>query len=238
MIAPAAAPKARKSTKSSTTWLIPPFYPVKQLQNVRKPKDESTKAIILEAAKEVFMQKGYTGTRTQEIADKAGINKAMLHYYYGNKEKLFRVILTEATQLIAPMVIKSLSTDKDIRGKLKDLVTNHTALLLDRPHLPMFVMHELSQNQGAFITDMIEREQIPLVMLGFFQQVIEEGEAGMIRKVNPIHLLINVMSMTVFPFIMRPMITSVAEIPELGYHTILEERTAQNIEFIHAALRP
>jgi AcrR family transcriptional regulator len=205
---------------------------------VRKPKDESTKATILDAAKEVFMQKGYTGTRTQEIADKAGINKAMLHYYYGNKEKLFRVILTEAIQLIAPMIIRSLSSDKDVRGKLEDLVTNHIAILLDRPHLPMFVMHELSQNQGKFITEMVAGEQIQPVMLGFFQQVVEEGEAGIIRKVNPIHLLINVMSMTVFPFVMRPIISSIAQLPVIGYRTVLEERAAQTIEFVHAALRP
>jgi AcrR family transcriptional regulator len=205
---------------------------------VRKPKDESTKDTILDAAKEVFMQKGYSGTRTQEIADKAGINKAMLHYYFGNKEKLFQVILTEATQLIAPMVVRSLSSDKDINGKLEDLVTNHVAILLDRPHLPMFVMHELSQNQGAFLTEMVDRHKVEPVMLAFFQQVQEAGESGKIRKVDPVHLLVNVISMTVFPFIMRPMVTRIAEIPKSGYRSVLEQRVSEIIEFVQAALRP
>jgi len=187
---------------------------------VNNIKEESTKATILEAAKDVFVQKGYTGTRMQEIADKAGINKAMLHYYFGSKEKLFRVILTEATSLLAPMVARSLSSDKDVKGKLEDLITNHIAILLERPHLPMFVIHELSQNQGRFMHEMAVKGNFHLLMLGFAQQVVEEGEAGKIRRVNPIHLLINVMSMTVFPFIMPPVIVTVTKMPGMDYNTV------------------
>jgi TetR/AcrR family transcriptional regulator len=184
------------------------------------------------------MEKGYTGTRMQEVADVAGINKAMLHYYFRSKEKLFRVILTQATRVITPMILKALSTDKGVMGKLEDFVSGHVAILLERPHLPMFIMHELSQNQGAFMTEILDREQIHPMVMGFFQQVIEEGQAGKIRVVNPIHLLMNTISMTVFPFIMRPMVVKVGGIPEEMFQSILKDRKEEIIEFVQASLKP
>lgn len=201
-------------------------------------KEKTTEKTILVAAKKVFMQKGYTGTRMQEIADEAGINKAMLHYYFRSKEKLFRVILTEAMEVIEPMMISCLNSDKDVLGKLEDLITRHLNVLLERPHLPMFVMHELSQNQGAFMTNNIASGEVQSVVLSFFQQVVSEGEAGRIRKVNPIHLLMNTMSMVAFPFIARPMLAAIAGLPGDHFHPILAERKAEVLQFVRAALAP
>ncbi len=208
----------------------------KYVERVKTDKQQNTEEKILEAAKAVFMQKGYTGTRMQEVADKAGINKAMLHYYFRSKEKLFRVILTEAMEVIQPMTIRCISGDKPVLEKLEDLVSNHLEVLLERPHLPMFVMHELSQNQGAFMTENIASGQAPAAMLNFFQQVIEEGERGLIRKVNPIHLLMNTMSMIIFPFIARPIVTTVAGIQGDPFQPILAERKAEIVQFIRASL--
>jgi TetR/AcrR family transcriptional regulator len=196
----------------------------------------TTEERILAAAKTVFTQKGYAGTRMQEVADTAGINKAMLHYYFRSKEKLFRVILSEALNVLAPVVLRVLKSDKDVLGKLEDMVNNYLQILLDRPHLPLFVMHELSQNQGSFVTEMMKSQNTQPYVMAFFQQVIEEGEQGKIRKVDPIHLMMNTMSMIVFPFISWPMITTATGIPEEMFQPLLEQRKAQIMDFLRAAL--
>jgi TetR/AcrR family transcriptional regulator len=198
----------------------------------------TTEERILAAAKTVFTQKGYAGTRMQEVADTAGINKAMLHYYFRSKEKLFRVILSEALNVLAPVVLRVLKSDKDVLGKLEDMVNNYLQILLDRPHLPLFVMHELSQNQGSFVKEMMKSQNTQPYVMAFFQQVIEEGEQGKIRKVDPIHLMMNTMSMIVFPFISWPMITTAAGMPEEMFQPILEQRKEQIMDFLRAALRP
>jgi TetR/AcrR family transcriptional regulator len=196
----------------------------------------TTEERILAAAKTVFTQKGYAGTRMQEVADTAGINKAMLHYYFRSKEKLFRVILSEALNVLAPVVLRVLKSDKDVLGKLEDMVNNYLQILLDRPHLPLFVMHELSQNQGSFVKEMMKSQNTQPYVMAFFQQVIEEGERGKIRKVDPIHLMMNTMSMIVFPFISWPMITTATGMPEEMFQPILEQRKAQIMDFLRAAL--
>jgi AcrR family transcriptional regulator len=201
-------------------------------------KATPTEEKILRAAEKVFQQKGFAGTRMQEVADEAEINKAMLHYYFRSKEKLFRVILTNAIDEVFPVIIGSLGADKDVKSKLHDLVTNFTALLLERPHLPLFIIHELSQNQGKFVTDMALRNNAQPYVLAFFQQVIEEGEAGKIHPINPVQLLLHVLSLTVFPFISRPMVSTVANLPGELYQHVLNERTTEVIRLLDAGLKP
>jgi len=195
-----------------------------------------TEEKILRAAEKVFMEKGFTGTRMQAVADEANINKAMLHYYFRSKEKLFRVILTNVINEVLPTMIRSLDSDKDVRNKLHDLVRNHTALLINRPHLPMFVMHELSQNQGKFVTDLALQGNAQPVMLAFFQQVIEAGEKGEIYPITPVQLLLHVMSLTVFPFIAKPMVSSIANLPGELFQQVLKERTEEVIRFLDAGI--
>lgn len=193
---------------------------------------------ILRAAKKVFTERGYNGTRLQEVADLAGINKAMLHYYYRSKEKLFRVVLSEAVRDVAPLIVGSLNSDRDVLGKLDDLVNNYTAFLLENPHLPLFIMHELSQNQGKFVTDFALSTGAQPVLSQFFEQVRVESEAGTIRDIKPVHLLLHVMSLTVFPFIVKPMVTEVAKLPDEAFSQILEERAREVTRFLRAGLQP
>ena len=202
------------------------------------PEKISTEEKILLAAKDVFMRKGYAGTRMQEVADAAGINKAMLHYYFRSKEKLFRVILTEATEIIAPMLVRAISSEKSVMDKIEDLVRGYIAILKERPYLPLFVVHELSQNQGAFMRETLQKDTQQPAMLGFIQQVIEEGEAGTIRKVNPLTLVMNTMSMVVFPYVARPMIEVMTDTQGITFDMLMADRAEEIIDFIHRSLQP
>ena len=107
---------------------------------------ENTETEILNAAKEVFQQKGMAGTRMQEIADKANINKALLHYYYRNKQLLFEAVFQSAFKLLAPQLHKILNDDSDLFEKIKNFTENYVSFVIKHPYLPNFVIQELSKN--------------------------------------------------------------------------------------------
>ena len=88
-------------------------------------KDKNTENQILDAAKTVFQSKGMDGARMQEIADKAGINKAMLHYYYRSKQLLFEAVFKHAFLLLAPQLNKILNDDSNIEDKIRNFTFNY-----------------------------------------------------------------------------------------------------------------
>jgi AcrR family transcriptional regulator len=201
-------------------------------------QQQSTEAVILEAAKRVFLRKGYAGSRMQEVADEAHINKAMLHYYFRSKERLFGRILSEAMNRLHPLVQQALSAPGlSIEEKLGLVVDHHIDLIMEEPHLPLFIIHELSQRREQFIEDFAARADRK-VMLGFVQQVFAEQEAGKIAAVNPIHLILNTMSLTVFPFIAGPLLQATSGLPEKAYRQVLSERKTEVKRVIAALLQP
>lgn len=201
-------------------------------------QEENTEDVILAAAKSVFVRKGFAGARMQEIADEAGINKAMLHYYFRNKEKLFHKILGEAMEKLSPHFMKILGGEGSVLEKLDRIVEVYVGLNLSEPYLPMFVMHELSQNRGKFLVELRERNQDPDAIAFFFRQVQEEIAAKQIRPINPIHLIMNVMSLSVFPFISMPVVMTLAKMEEDDFQLLLEERIDHVKQFLRAALQP
>ena len=111
----------------------------------------NTEQKILDAAKEVFQQKGMTGARMQEIADKAGINKALLHYYYRTKDKLFEKVFELAFSLFIPKVKEMMISDKPVFEKIEFFVENYLNLLQKHPYIPGFVISELNRNPEILV---------------------------------------------------------------------------------------
>ncbi|UCG28570.1 MAG: TetR/AcrR family transcriptional regulator, partial [Bacteroidales bacterium] len=115
-------------------------------KNKKIEKKPGTEALIFEAAKRVFGRKGLDGARMQEIADEAGINKALLHYYFRTKEKLFEAVLTDIFQSFFPkaMVIMA-DPDISIREKIEQFVNIYISLIQENPYMPGFMAHELTK---------------------------------------------------------------------------------------------
>ena len=113
-------------------------------------KIENTEEKILEAAKQVFQIKGLAGARMQEIADVAGINKALLHYYFRTKEKLFTVIFRFALKELQPQVIGILNSDLSLEDKIRAFVEKYLNIIKKNPSLPQFVINQLNQNPDSF----------------------------------------------------------------------------------------
>ena len=107
-----------------------------------------TEQKIFEAARDVFHRRGFDGARMQEIADKAKINKALLHYYYRSKDKLFEAVFREALKRIGPIMFEALDREIPLEKKLKMFVSNYIDLVTKHPFIPGFIMHEMHTNKS------------------------------------------------------------------------------------------
>ena len=188
---------------------------------VKESKD-NTRDKILSAAKLVFQSKGMAGARMQDIADEAGINKALLHYYFSNKEKLFDVIFKEAFSRFFPKINAAIEANGSLQDKIRFFCREYIDLLLENPFLPLFVLYELNNQPGRFVKKMWNNRELPFHR--FSVQIREEIKKKNIRAVNPADLFINMLSMLVFPFVAKPLWMAASGMDEKAFRSFMEER--------------
>ncbi|MCD6067925.1 MAG: TetR/AcrR family transcriptional regulator [Bacteroidetes bacterium] len=199
--------------------------------------DSNTEQKILDAAEEVFHQKGYDGARMQEIAEEAGINKGLLHYYFKTKDKLFEAIFSMALNRMVSKISAILDLDISLDQKIDLIVEQYMALFTRNPNLPRFVLNELNKNPDEFIARHFNGD-IKRAFAGFAVSVQREIEKGTIQPIDPRHLLMNMISLIIFPFIGRPMIQVVFGIDNTEFKKLISERREHIKRFLNAALRP
>lgn len=198
--------------------------------NKKSTDNQDAEALILQSAREVFVHKGYDGARMQEIADKAGINKALLHYYFRSKEKLFDKIFLEAFKSFWPSIQNELQKGNGtVKSLIKAAVNAYTDLLMKMPFLPAFVIGEINRSP--------ERMEDLLLASGinprFVLEIIEKGiDRGEVIPVDPRSLLINIVGLSLFPFISRPLLSRMFFESDAEYLDFLEHRRTDLCEFI------
>lgn len=196
----------------------------------------STEEKIKEAAKSVFVRNGYSGARMQDIADEAGINKALLHYYFRSKEKLFELIFFEVFDIVIPQLRATVSTDQSVEEKIKAFVFTYIDVIQTNPHVPIFILHELSQGADRFVEKLKQRQVIP-EMAQFMLQLMNEMEAGKIKSFQPLHLFMNIISMCAFPFVAKPLLQAVSGINEEDWTILMNKRKEEVTRFILSAIK-
>jgi len=169
-------------------------------------KKDSTEDKILEAAKTVFVNKGMEGARMQEIADEAGINKALLHYYFRSKERLFEAIFAEIIKFAFPKITRIVKSDDPIVTKIEQIIDAYIDLLIKHPFIPGFIMKELNRDPSGLFKMIVKFGLNPQIIMDQAQKAMDRGE---IIQIKPQHLGINVVSMCVFPFAARPILSFV-----------------------------
>lgn len=198
---------------------------------VKKIKDQSAEEKILAAARKVFVQKGLDGARMQDIADEAGINKALLHYYFRSKEKLFEVIFKETAGKMFPKFEMILASEAGFFEKLKQIVSSYLDVIIENPYLPLFVLTEMNRNNNLDLKLFFEKQRP-----GFVQKFVELTEkeiaAKRIKKISPPQLLINTMSMCVFPFLAKPVLGALWQLDELEFKNLMIQRKKSIAEFV------
>lgn len=195
-----------------------------------KIKTENTETEILIAAKEIFQQKGMAGARMQEIADKAKINKALLHYYYRSKQLLFEAVFKSAFSLLAPQLNKVLNDDSDLFEKIRKFTENYVSFVIKHPYLPNFVIQELNKNP-EFVQKLRSEKNFPSIEK-FKLQVSDAINQGIIKPIETEQLFINIISLNIFPFIGEPLLMALVNVDKESYNKILENRKTEVAEFI------
>ena len=197
---------------------------------MNKIKTENTETEILIAAKEIFQQKGMAGARMQEIADKAKINKALLHYYYRSKQLLFEAVFKSAFSLLAPQLNKVLNDDSDLFEKIRKFTENYVSFVIKHPYLPNFVVQELNKNP-EFVQKLRSEKNFPSIEK-FKLQVSDAINQGIIKPIEAEQLFINIISLNIFPFIGEPLLMALVNVDKESYNKILENRKTEVAEFI------
>ncbi|MFD2784711.1 TetR/AcrR family transcriptional regulator [Hymenobacter rubripertinctus] len=195
----------------------------------------STEELILEAAQQVFLEKGMSGARMQEIADRAGINKALLHYYFRSKEQLFKLIVGRAVGTLLPRMLALLESDLELFEKIRRVVREYITFVSANSFLPLFVVNEINRNPEFFFKSITRKEKPRLD--AFHRQVAEAVAEGRIRPMASTELLMNMMSMAVFPFMGKPIFQAVLALSEADFQVEMERRRTEVAEFVIRAIQ-
>ena len=209
--------------------------PRKSEVTMKKTKDISTEERIKAAARKVFHQKGFAGTRTRDIAEEAGINHAMLNYYFRSKEKLFGIVMMETmAQFFKGVNLMLNDENTSLDEKIDLIVSNYVDLLLKEPELPTFILNEVRPNPQAFVEQNPIKEALTHSVLT--RQYAEAVARGEITEPNLMQAILNVIGLVIFPFIAKPILTSIVNIPEEQYKALMLQRKTLIPQWIKAIL--
>lgn len=199
--------------------------------------DRETRERILDAAHVVFLRKGTARARTQEIADQAGVNKALVHYYFGTKAALGDAIFERALGTIMPRIFGILANPElSIEAKVPAVVREQIGFHATRPYLAGYIVAELHAEPER-IARMFDRHgTVPLDVLR--RQLRQGARAGAIRSISAEQFVVNLMGLLIFPFAIRPALLTLLSLDESRWPAFLEERRRLLPDFFLAGLRP
>ena len=196
-------------------------------------KNSSTEEKIKEAARKVFLQKGYAATRTRDIAEEAGFNLALLNYYFRSKEKLFDIIMLETMQNFLHSVREILSDEHtSLQEKLERLVERYIDVLIKNPEMPFFILNEVRQDPKKLVSKIGLKQK--LAETYFIQQIREV--AGKELAMHPMQIIMNLMGMIVFPFIAKPIVQHMGNLDQDAFNALMEERKKLIPIWLHGVL--
>ena len=202
-----------------------------------KHDDLSTEEIIFDAAVQIFEEKGLEGARMQEIADNAGINKALLHYYFRSKEKLFDAVFNKLAGIMFNKFFACFEKDVPLEEKLALFYQEHISFLQEHPRMPAFILNEINKHPERVIR-IFNMERIQALRENLFRELDEDIQAGRIKNIDKIQLLINIIGLSVFPFAARGLIEFLLEQQNMKFDDFIEKRKTELPEFVIKAVSP
>jgi len=193
--------------------------PMTKVENL----DANTESKIKAAAKRVFHNKGYAATRTRDIAEESGINLALLNYYFRSKKKLFDIIMFETMGgFMQNMGLVFNDEHTTLQRKVELIAENYINMFVEEPQVPLFILSEMRND----VDGLLERIPIRDLLMNsvFIRQIHQEIKEGRMIEVNPLHFLMNLLSLVIFPFAGSPMISKIAHLSDKEREALMIER--------------
>jgi len=193
-------------------------------------KDSTTEEKILEAAKEVFMKYGLYGARMQDIADTAGINKALLHYYFRSKEKLFDAVFDGALEKYFSQMTVIGDKSIPIKERLMQYVDNMFEFFTEYPQMSMFIIKEISINPEMFHEKVKSMKNQRSLLIPTLEEAFAKGE---INYFDPVLFMINLHSLCAYPFLASPLYKVIMKKHGYDWDGDLKDKVKESVkEFI------
>ena len=217
---------------------------LKQRKGTAQSRDKDTEQRILEAARTVFLRDGTAGARMQEIAREAGVNQALLHYYFRSKERLSAAVFQQVASRIFPALVQTLGANSSLDEKIDALIGVYLDNLSANPFVPGYLISELHHHpqrvqQLLSIAIGAEPQTVMLPLLkNLEKQIDEQVRAGAMRRIQPQHLVINIVSLCIFPFAARPMLSFAFGLDDAAFARFISQRRKELPDFVRNALRP
>ncbi|MCB0491283.1 MAG: TetR/AcrR family transcriptional regulator [Cyclobacteriaceae bacterium] len=205
------------------------------------PKAESkpSEELILNAAVKVFTRKGYAGARMEEIAKEAGINRALLHYYFRDKETMFNIIFETKFKEFFTGLFGVFQSNASFTEKIRSIIDHEITVLSKHPDLARFVIMEIAQQPDRLVQFGQKLGLNPRLMLENFQkEILQNVEEGKIRPIDGRQLLMNIISICIYPFVAKPIIKTMMQMDENTFMDLMEKRKKEAYEFIINAITP
>ncbi len=171
---------------------------------------------IAETARELFLEKGFDGVKMQELADRAGVNKGLLHHYFKNKQSLFDEVFANAIDQLFGKIETGLLSEGSLEDKINLIVDAYFDMLISNPKLPIFVFFELNKDPELF-QKLFSTERISILINGL------KKDNAKINDKNAIHIILTIVSLSVFPFMARPVVLKMVKNEE-NFSRLIEER--------------
>lgn len=180
----------------------------------------STEEKIKKAATKVFTSKGFAATKTRDIAEEADINIASLHYYFRSKENLFEIVIGNTLRQFSNVMDTVLNNNRPLHEKIHLFVERYIDFMRDNTNVAMFIIAESQQNP-IMLNKMLANQK---TLNKLEDQLQELSEQEVIRDMHVAHFMVNMVGLTIFPFLAKPLVMQKVEISEEKYDLLLEER--------------
>ena len=204
--------------------------------------EKSTEQKIFEAAREVFLRKGTARARMQDIADEAGVNKALLHYYFRSKERLAEAVFLRAARTLFPRMLQTLASDRPLREKLQRVVDLELDMLEENPYLPGYILSEFQHRHDelrALLKQVVPIDDMRDDVLDTLQQQLDaEAEAGRLRPTRAVDLMVTLIAQMIFPFAAAPMLDVALGLGEEERAAMVERRRDDLVDLILRSFAP
>lgn len=209
----------------------------KQMLIQREEKSIGSEQKIIAAAFQVFQSKGYAATRTRDIAEAAGINLALLNYYFRSKEKLFEIILLQSMADFMGIMTTVINDEQTtLEKKVENIIDAYHKMLHEKPSIPLFILSELRQGNHAVLLKASGLKKI--YQKSHFAKQYQVGvDKGKYASRPMLWLIMNMMSLTIFPFMAEPLLRVVGDLDNKEYQLFLSTRKDFIVKWVLQTLK-
>ena len=202
----------------------------------KQEKEATTEEKIKEAARKLFTKNGFAATRTRDIAEEAGINLALLNYYFRSKQKLFDLVMMENFhRFLQGITVNFMDEHMPIAERVQRIVSAYIDFLTEFPDLPLFILNEIRGNPSRIAASI--NDELGPMRSRFFQQLTSANKEGK-TALDPFHFVANLVGLTVFPFVGRPLLQRVTGVTDERFEALMQERKQLVPEWIKMMTMP